>query len=327
MIEDGVDPELRAPLEMMLEAWPGLTAGGLAEMRKGLKALADSAPAARPGSVKVEDLLVPGPFRDSELLLRVYRPQTAQTLLPVLYWMHGGGMVIGSVNLDDALLAGAVDRLGIAAVSVEYRLAPEYPDPTPIEDCYAGLVWIASQGASMHLDSDRIAVGGASAGGGLAAGLALLARDRSGPPIAFQLLLEPMLDDRSATRSSTQYDRTTLWDRNDNQWGWSALLGERVGTDVVSPYAAPSRASVLKGLPAAFIDVGEVETFRDECIDYAARLSTAGVPTEFHMYPGAFHGFDLIAPDSWTGRRAWGLRWSALTRALEQTAEHPRGFD
>jgi len=168
----------------------------------------------------------------------------------------------------------------------------------------------------LQIDPSRIAVGGASAGGGLAAGLALLARDRSGPDITFQLLLEPMLDDRGHTVSSTQYDRTTLWDRNDNQWGWSALLGERVGTDQVSHYAAPARAAELQGLPAAFIDVGEVETFRDECIDYVRRLSTAGTPVEFHIYSGAYHGFDLIAPESWTSRRAWYLRWSALARAL-----------
>ena len=225
-------------------------------------------------------------------------------------------MVIGSVDLDDGLLANAVDRHGFAAVSVDYRLAPEHPDPVPIEDCYAGLSWISSHADTLQIDPGRIAVGGASAGGGLAAGLALLARDRSGPDIAFQLLLEPMLDDRSTTLSSTQYDGTTLWDRNDNHWGWSALLGKRMGTDRVSYDAAPARAAELQGLPAAFIDVGEIETFRDECIDYAARLSAAGIPTEFHLYPGAFHGFDLIAPESWAGRRAWYLRWSALTRAL-----------
>jgi acetyl esterase/lipase len=322
VIEHNVDPELRAPLEMMLDSWPGLSAEGLQGLRDELTAISQSMPASRPASVDVEDLLVPG-AEESELRLRIYRPSTVHNPLPVLYWMHGGGMVIGSVELDDALLADAVERYGFAAVSVEYRLAPEYPDPIPIEDCYAGLSWVASHGDTLQLDPRRIAVGGASAGGGLAAGLALLTRDRSGPDIAFQLLLEPMLDDRNATPSSTQYDRTTLWDRNDNQWGWNALLGERTGTDQVSPYAAPARATQLRGLPATFIDVGEVETFRDECVDYAVRLASAGVPTEFHLYAGAFHGFDLIAPDAWTSRRAWYLRWSALTRALEGAVVNP----
>jgi acetyl esterase/lipase len=316
MIEENVDSELKAPLEMMLDTWPGLSAEGLREIRDGLDAMSESILASRPHSVGVEDRLVPGPFGGSELRLRIYRPRDAEVPLPVLYWMHGGGMVIGSVDLDDGLLANAVDRHGFTAVSVDYRLAPEHPDPTPIEDCYAGLSWISSHADTLQIDPDRIAVGGPSAGGGLAAGLALLARDRSGPHIAFQLLLEPMLDDRSTTRSSTQYDGTTLWDRNDNQRGWNALLGDRTGTDGVSHYAAPARAAELRGLPAAFIDVGEIETFRDECIDYATRLSAAGVPTEFHLYSGAFHGFDLIAPESWASRRAWYLRWSAVTRAL-----------
>jgi acetyl esterase/lipase len=323
MIDEHVDSELKAPLAMMLDTWPGLSAEGLREIREGLDAISESIPASRPGSVDVEDRLVPRPFGGSELRLRIYRPRNAKAPLPVLYWMHGGGKVIGSVDLEDGLLANAVDRHGFAAVSVDYRLAPEHPDPTPIEDCYAGLGWISSHAGTLHIDPGRIAVGGASAGGGLAAGLALLARDRSGPDIAFQLLLEPMLDDRSTTHSSTQYDRTTLWDRNDNQWGWNALLGERMGTDRVSHYAAPARAAELQGLPAAFIDVGEIETFRDECIDYATRLSTAGIPTEFHLYSGAFHGFDLIAPESWVGPRAWCLRWSALTRALGCTPPHP----
>jgi acetyl esterase/lipase len=228
-------------------------------------------------------------------------------------------MMIGSMDMDEALLLKAVDQFGFAAVSVEYRLAPEHPDPAPVEDCYAGLVWTEAHAPGYGIDPNRIAVGGASAGGGLAAGTALLARDRGGPKLVFQLLLEPMLDDRSATFSSTQYDGTTVWDRKDNAHGWSSLLGNRVGGEGVSPYAAPARADDLAGLPPALVDVGEVETFRDECIDYARRLLGAGVPTELHVYPGAFHGFDLIAPDSRLGRLAWGLRWAALTRAFATT--------
>jgi len=237
--------------------------------------------------------------------------------VPVLYWMHGGGMVIGSFDMNDELLMGAVDRLGIAAVSVEYRLAPEHPDPAPVEDCYAGLVWTAENATRYGFDAGRIAVGGQSAGGGLAAGTALLARDRGGPQLAFQLLLEPMLDDRSITPSSTAYDGTVVWDRSDNQSGWAALLGERLGTEEVTPYAAPARATELAGLPPALVDVGELETFRDETIIYAQRLLTAGVSTELHVYPGAFHGFDLLAPDSTVAHRAWALRWSALARAFD----------
>lgn len=314
---DNLDPELRPFLDAVLELIPGYEAEQLGELRAGLRAVIDATPPTRPGTVQVEDVTVPGPSGEPDVALRIYRPTAATDLVPVLYWMHGGGMMIGSMDMDDALLVGAAERLGIAIVSVEYRLAPEHPDPAPIEDCYAGLVWTAAHAPEYGIDGNRIAVGGPSAGGGLAAGTALLARDRGGPRLAFQLLLEPMLDDRSKTLSSTQYDGTTLWDRNDNTQGWSSLLGDRMGGDSVSPYAAPARAADLAGLPPTLIDVGEVETFRDECIEYARRLFAAGVPTELHVYPGAFHGFDLMAPDSAIGRLAWNLRWTAVTRALQ----------
>ena len=191
--------------------------------------------------------------------------------------------------------------------------------PIPLPSRIVTPAWCGPQRtlSDYGIDGNRIAVGGASAGGGLAAGTALLARDRGGPQVAFQLLLEPMLDDRSVTFSSTQYEGgTVVWDRSDNAQGWGSLLGDRIGGDSVSPYAAPARATDLTGLPPTLIDVGEVETFRDECIEYARRLFAAGVPTELHVYPGAFHGFDLIAPDSAIGRLAWNLRWTALARAL-----------
>lgn len=316
MPTDSIDPELRPFLEATLGALPGFEPEGLGELRAGLRALRDATPPARPDAVRVEDVSVPGPSGDPDVTMRIYRPAVAPTPVPALFWMHGGGMMIGSMDMDDALLVGVVEQFGFAIVSVEYRLAPEHPHPAPIEDCYAGLVWIQAHAPEYGIDSERIAVGGPSAGGGLAAGTALLARDRGGPRLVFQLLLEPMLDDRSATYSSTQYDGTTVWDRADNAHGWRSLLGNQAGGEGVSPYAAPARAEELAGLPPALVDVGEVETFRDECIDYARRLLDAGVPTELHVYPGAFHGFDLIAPDSRVARLAWSLRWAALTRAF-----------
>jgi acetyl esterase/lipase len=313
---DNIDPELRPLLDATLDALPGFEAEGLGELRAGLRALIEATPLTRPDTVQVDDVVVPGSSDGPDIAMRIYRPAAVSSARPALFWMHGGGMMIGSMDMDDALLVGAVEKFGFAVVSVEYRLAPEHPHPAPIEDCYAGLVWTHAHSQDYGIDPERIAVGGPSAGGGLAAAIALLARDRGGPPVAFQLLLEPMLDDRSATYSSTQYDGTTLWDRNDNAHGWSSLLGDQAGGEGVSPYAAPARAEDLSGLPPALIDVGEVETFRDECIDYARRLLGAGVATELHVYPGAFHGFDLIAPDTTLGRLAWGLRWNALTRAL-----------
>jgi acetyl esterase/lipase len=311
-----LDPELRPALETYLSARLSFDPDDLRLLREGMSALFEATTPARPASVLVEDVIAPGPDGDPKVVLRIYRPASSPPV-PALYWMHGGGMMIGSIAMDDALLAGVVERLGMAAVSVEYRLAPEYPDPAPVEDCYAGLVWTAAHAVEHGIDPDRIAVGGPSAGGGLAAGIALLARDRGGPRVVFQLLLEPMLDDRALTPSSTAYEGSVVWDRNANRHGWTALLGDRIGTASVSPYAAPARATELAGLPPAFVDVGEIETFRDECIDYAQRLMAAGVSTELHVYRGAFHGFDLMAPDSAVGRLAWNLRWAALAGALE----------
>ena len=311
-----IDPELQAPLEGYLGSGMSYEPNRLQSIREGMSAFLSAAPPARPPSVLVEDVSIPGPDGDTELPLRIYRPAGESSAAPALYWMHGGGMVIGSIDMDDALLVNAVEQLGLAAVSVEYRLAPECPDPAPVEDCYTGLAWTAAHASEQGIDPDRIAVGGPSAGGGLAAGLALLARDRGGPPVAFQLLLEPMLDDRAVTPSSTAYEGSVVWDRNDNDRGWTALLGDRKGTDAVSHYAAPARATQLRGLPPAFVDVGEIETFRDECVDYANRLTRCGVSTELHVYPGAFHGFDLMAPEARVSRLAWNLRWAALTRAL-----------
>jgi acetyl esterase/lipase len=311
-----VDPELLPVLEGYLSSGMNYDHDRLEEMRAGISAYFSAVPPARPATVVVDDVCIPGPDGDTELPLRIYRPAGGTSPLPVLYWMHGGGMMIGSIDMDDALLVSAVERLGMAAVSVEYRLAPDSPDPAPVEDCYSGLAWTAAHASAWGFDPQRLAVGGPSAGGGLAAGLALLVRDRGGPAIAFQLLLEPMLDDRCLTPSSTAYDGSVVWDRNDNESGWSALLGDRKGTDAVSPYAAPARATDLHGLPPAFVDVGGIETFRDECVEYANRLMTSGVSTELHVYPGAFHGFDLMAPEARVSRLAWNLRWAALARAL-----------
>lgn len=311
-----VHPELRPFLEVFAGTPPNFSPEGLEQTRAGLLALLASVKPARPDSVQVSDVWVPGSEGEPDVALRIYRPTAASTPVPALYWMHGGGMMIGCIDMDDALMVGAVEKLGMAAVSVEYRLAPENPHPAPVEDCYTGLAWIAEHAPEHGIDVDRLAVGGASAGGGLAAATALLARDRGGPALAFQLLLEPMLDDRAITPSSNAYDGGVVWDRKDNHMGWTALLGDQVGTENVSPYAAPARATDLAGLPPALVDVGEVETFRDECIDYAQRLIGAGVSTELHVYPGCFHGFDLMAPDTTMGRLAWKLRWSALARAF-----------
>ncbi|SDM46280.1 alpha/beta hydrolase [Nonomuraea jiangxiensis] len=313
-----LDPEIRAELErMQLPVFDlaSLTFDELRENRAQISAMMTAAP--RPDTdVVIEDRRVPGPDGDPDVRVRIYRPPGQGEERPALYWIHGGGMILGIPEIDDATMIGFVEKLGCVVVSVDYRLAPDHPHPAPVEDCYAGLVWTAKAAGDLGIDLTRLAVGGASAGGGLAAATVLLARDRGGPDVAFQLLQCPMLDDRNITPSSHEFTEAVVWDRAANLFGWTALLGDRVGTDDVSPYAAPARATDLSGLPPAFIDVGELEVFRDEDLDYASRLVQAGVSTEFHLYPGAFHAFDGMVPGTELGRRAQAARLAALKRAF-----------
>lgn len=264
--------------------------------------------------VVVTDHRLPGP---GPVRVRFYRPREAPPgPLPCLVWIHGGGMVLGTPETDDARVSAYVLGAGCAVASVDYRLAPEHPHPTPVEDCYRALRWTAERAGVLGVDPKRLAVGGISAGGGLAAATALIARDRGGPPLVFQFLLCPMLDDRNTTQSSREFTEAVTWPRANNLYGWAALLGPLAGGDEVSPYAAPARAADLSELPPAYVDVGELEVFRDECAQYALRLIGAGVSTEFHLWPGAFHGFDGVLPRLSLPRRAAGEQIAVLRRAL-----------
>ncbi|MFC4533412.1 alpha/beta hydrolase [Sphaerisporangium dianthi] len=318
-----MDPELAAGLEHAFIPpvdFARMSPGDLPELRRRMAgAFADMPPLTGPG-VTTEDRWVPGPDGAPDLRVRIYRPaeRRGPQPLPCLYWIHGGGMILGLVEMDDARVAGLVREVGCVAVSVDYRLAPEHPHPAPVEDCYAGLVWTAKNAGELGVDPCRIAVGGGSAGGGLAAGTVLLARDRGTPAVAFQLLLSPMLDDRDATPSAARFEEAVAWNRAANAFGWRMLLGDAAGAEGVPPYAAPARAADLTGLPPAYIDVGELEVFRDECADYARRLVQAEVSTEFHLYPGAFHGFDALVPGAELSRRATAERAAALRRALSR---------
>jgi acetyl esterase/lipase len=272
----------------------------------------------RDGAIMVEERQIPGPVGDPDISVVILRPTTGAGPLPALYHIHGGGMVFGTSRTGLEGLLDWVEELGVMVVSVDYRLAPEHPHPAPVEDCYAGLVWTAEHAEELGIDPARLAIVGGSAGGGLAAGTALLARDRGGPALTHQILMCPMLDDRCVTPSSHELDREGIWDRASNLAGWTALLGDARGGPDISPYAAPARAQDLTGLPATFIDVGSVETFRDEAVDYAARLSRVGVSVELHLWAGGFHGFDVIAPQAAVSQAARAARLSYLRRALGQ---------
>ena len=265
----------------------------------------------RRGAVVVTDRTIPGTADGPDLEITVLSPAAGPSG-PAIYYIHGGGMILGTRRSVDRAFVEAVETLGFVLVSADYRLAPEHPYPAGVEDCYAGLVWTAEHAADLGFDPARLLIAGPSAGGGLAAGTALLARDRGGPRLTHQMLLCPMLDDREITPSSTELDGDAPWDRNANRVGWTALLGERRGAPDVPIYAAPARAGDLTGLPPTFIDVGDVETFRDEDIDYAARLSRAGVPVELHVWPGGVHGFTNSAPDAAISRRAIRARLEYL---------------
>ncbi len=254
--------------------------------------------------------IVPG---DPEVPVRVHRAVggDAGGPLPCVYSIHGGGYVIGSYSMDDPRFDQWCPALGIVGVSVEYRLAPETPYPGPLEDCYRGLKWVYDNAQDLGVDRQRIGVAGLSAGGGLAASLALLARDRDEVPVAFQLLDCPMLDDRQLTPSST-LNGLPVWSRQSNTFGWRCYLGDRYGTDDVPYTAAPARCDDLSGLPPSFVSVGTVDGFRDEDIDYALRLNQAGIPCELHVYPGASHGYQLAVDSALVRQSARdALEWLA----------------
>ncbi|UOE44374.1 alpha/beta hydrolase [Agromyces larvae] len=274
--------------------------------------------------VEWEHRLIPGPAGAPDVEITIVRPARVPgasehadaPLAPGVLGIHGGGYVLGTRFFGTGELIDLALRYGTVGVAVEYRLAPEHPAPAQVEDCYAALEWFAANAAELGVDPERIIVSGASAGGGLAAAVALVARDRSGPRLAGQLLNCPMIDDRNDTVSSYQYDGIGAWDRNNNDTGWNAMLGPDRGTDRVSPHAAPARATDLGGLPPAYIEVGSAEVFRDESVDYALRIWAAGGQAELHVWSGAYHGFSGFSPDAIVSRAAVAARDSWLRRVL-----------
>lgn len=246
--------------------------------------------------------------------VRVHHPAGAgDGPYPAMLWIHGGGYVLGHAVQDDKLARFYADALGAVVAVPDYRLAPEHPFPAGLNDCHDALVWLAGRD---DVDAERVVIGGASAGGGLAAGLALLARERAEVAPVFQLLVYPMLDDRTTTRTQSAPERFRIWDERSNRWGWEAYLGRSPGAAGIDPQAAPARAEDLTGLPPAWVGVGSFDLFHDEDLAYAERLRSAGVPCEIEVVDGAYHGFDGLRWDSAVARAFRDSQLAALRSAL-----------
>lgn len=323
-VRPSYDAELRVGLEAAL---PRMQRFVSADNIRAARAQLVSAPdevLTRGGEYTLEDRLVSGPQGAPDITLLICRPMAASTVVPVIYYIHGGGMVMGNRRTG---LPGVMDlaaSICAAVVSVEYRLAPETQHPGPVEDCYAGLDWLGKNLAALDLMPDSIVIAGTSAGGGLAGATALLARDRGGPRLAGQLLMGPMLDDRNESLSAYQMEGIGVWDRVANGIGWTALLGDKRGSADVSQYASPARATNLGSLPPTLIDVGSAETFRDEAVAYASGIWADGGDCELHVFAGGFHGYDSLVPEAAASRDTVEARKRWLARVTRGCNIAPR---
>ncbi|SDC91181.1 alpha/beta hydrolase [Rhodococcus tukisamuensis] len=314
MARPALDPELRELLADM-PLMSQLSREVLAELRQLPSTPVESLLACR----QVDRREIAVPAQDgARILMSVYSPGNTDhtTPAPCVYWMHGGGMVMGDRFSQIDIPLDWLDEFGAVVVSVEYRLAPEATGCTLVDDCYQGLRWVAEHSTELGIDPARIVVAGVSAGGGLAAGVTLLARDLGAPAIAAQILVCPMLDHRNTSTSSHQYSGIPgVWTREMNEFGWHAVLGD-LTTDEVSQYISPALADDLSGLPTTYIDTGSAEVFRDEDIDYATRIWAAGGQAELQVWAGGFHGFDTMYPQAQISATARRTRTDWFARHL-----------
>jgi acetyl esterase len=266
-------------------------------------------------SLRIEERAVPGWEGDPDVGIRVYSPKESSTSVPGILLIHGGGYIIGSVEAEHVGAVLTAIGTGAVVVSVEYRLAPEHPFPAGLHDCFSALRYVSAHAGEMGIDPDRVALLGTSAGGGLAAATALLARDLGGPAVCFQMLHIPELDDRLDTPSMRTFVDSPVWNRPLAEISWRAYLGDLWGTDDVPAYASPARASDLSGLPPAYITTAENDPLRDEGILYGLGLLQAGVSVELHQFPGTFHGSALVTTAE-VSKRAQRESTTVLRRAL-----------
>lgn len=309
VVSDVVAPDLRSPL--LYVTLPTTSLRGVRALRR--VDLARLFPLPAGVSRTVERAVVEG---REPVELQIYEPQWRARPSGVLYWIHGGGFVIGAADMGQPFGGRVADELGVLVVSVEYRLAPDHPFPAPLEDCYTGLAWVHAHAEDLGIDPAKIAVGGDSAGGGLAATLVQLAHDRGEVPVCFQLLVYPMADDRTTLRADHGRTGRVGWDPRSNLFGWTSYLGRPPVADTAPPYAVTSRREDLTGLPPAWIGVGDIDLFHDEDVAYAQRLRAAGVPVELVVVPGMPHGADTFSADAPAMVAFNDSKIEALRRAL-----------
>ena len=314
-----IDSRLDQDLAEVRERFPslGFDLRDLAGSRTILKKLAERAIIRYTRSIAVEEFAITHPEDSTTLNLKSFRPLTGSTEKPALLWIHGGGYVMGSAGDTDQTLAQIALETDCTVFSVDYRLAPEHAYPAALDDCFDCLLWLQKHANQLKIDPARIAIGGASAGAGLTAALALRARDEGTQQVLFQLLIYPMLDHRHRTPSSRAIQDPNLWNEQTNRLAWALYLGALTDHDEIPLYASASLAADLTNLPPAFVCVGDLDIFLDEDIDYAQRLLQAGVPTELHVYPGAIHGFDMLAPDAAISQRLRTDVNNALQKAFD----------
>ncbi|WP_327138253.1 alpha/beta hydrolase (plasmid) [Streptomyces sp. NBC_01340] len=302
----GFDPEFAQVFAPMAEAMAHATppaVGDVPARRAMWEPIIGAASAAQPIPTDVTTAEHHATADDGTQITMRWYAKTGAAAGPAVLFFHGGGYIFGHIDLFDGPVSRYVSASGVPMLSVEYRRAPEYPFPTPVEDAYAALCWLHEHAGELGVDRGRIAVMGDSAGGGLAAALSILTRERGGPAIARQILLMPMLDDRTTT-PDPHIEPYLLWSYDDSRTAWPALLGDVAGRPDVPATAAPARLEDATGLPPAYIEVGQLDAFRDEDLAYATKLSRAGVPVEFHLHPGVPHEYDSIAFTTDVARRA-----------------------
>ncbi len=315
------DPELKAVLDVVNQSiTPTLLPEHLEVLRgPGFTPSLEQLLEGRP--IVHEEHTVPGPEGAPDVLISVFRHKNHEGVGPGFFFTHVGGMIFGDRFVGVAPVVDFVERFHAVVVTVEYRLAPENPAPAALEDSYAALVWTAKHATELGIDANRLITIGGSAGGGLTAGITLMARDRNFPSLAGQVLMYSMLDEANDSVSAQQIDGIGIWDRTSNETGWNFYLGERRHTDLVTAYESAARAGDLTGLPPTYIEAGSAEVFRDEDVAYAGALWAAGGQAELHIWPGGYHLFELLAPQAQLSVAARETRAAWVSRLLNETAK------